>query len=262
LLGVTSKTPIPTTILLGSYFWKRQCDAQVIHLRYQKTSSTIRESEPSRWGQRQFFIKGKLTSLQTNSSRVGASLLLLYITTTTKLHYTTLHYYYIILTILISKDQWRLATGPAAAALAATTSGAAQAAVALGAALVAAASAAVAAITVVVAVVVVVIFVLAAVRVLLVRGKPRLIRALEPGALDGPDVRPDLRRKPLGSDDSRRGMGAGDPSDSEENSSSEYSESPNSSDGGVGSRLRLLFLPMVEADRREEKKAVKSSKEM
>jgi hypothetical protein len=50
LLGVTSKTlmstfncsalllkmPIPTTILLGSYFWKRQCDAQVIHLQYQK----------------------------------------------------------------------------------------------------------------------------------------------------------------------------------------------------------------------------------
>ncbi len=42
-------------------------------------------------------------------------------------------------------------------------------------------------------------------------------------------------------------MGAGDPSDSEENSSSEYTESPKSSDGGVGSCLRLLFLPMVEA---------------
>jgi hypothetical protein len=35
-LGVASKTPIPTKILLGSYFWKRQCDAQVIHLLYQK----------------------------------------------------------------------------------------------------------------------------------------------------------------------------------------------------------------------------------
>jgi hypothetical protein len=35
-LGVASKTPIPTTILLGGYFWKRQCDAQVIHLLYQK----------------------------------------------------------------------------------------------------------------------------------------------------------------------------------------------------------------------------------
>jgi hypothetical protein len=57
-------------------------------------------------------------------------------------------------------------------------------------------------------------------------------------------------------------MGAGDPSDSEENSSSEYSESPNSSDGGVGSHLRLLFLPMAKANRKEEKKAVKSSEEM
>jgi hypothetical protein len=50
LLGVTSKTLIstfnrsalflkmliPTTILLGNYFRKRQCDAQVIHLLYQK----------------------------------------------------------------------------------------------------------------------------------------------------------------------------------------------------------------------------------
>jgi hypothetical protein len=51
-----------------------------------RISSTIRESESSRRGQRQFFIKGKLISLQTNSSRVGASLLLLYITTITKLH--------------------------------------------------------------------------------------------------------------------------------------------------------------------------------
>jgi hypothetical protein len=57
-------------------------------------------------------------------------------------------------------------------------------------------------------------------------------------------------------------MGAGDPSDSEENSSSEYSESPKSSDGGVGSRLRLVPLPMVEADRGEKKDAVKNSEEM
>jgi hypothetical protein len=35
-LGAASKTPIPTTILLGNYFWKRQCDAQDIHLQYQK----------------------------------------------------------------------------------------------------------------------------------------------------------------------------------------------------------------------------------
>ena len=137
------------------------------------------------------------------------------------LNYTK--YYYIILTILISKDQWRLATGPAATALAAAASGAAHAAAALGAALAAAASAAVAAITVAVAtvvvVVVVVIIALAAVRVLLVRGELRLIRALEPGALNGPDVRPDLRGNPLrvvrvigrrrGRDGSRRPLGLG-----------------------------------------------------
>jgi hypothetical protein len=35
-LGVVSKTPIPTIILLDGYFWKRQCDAQVIHLLNQK----------------------------------------------------------------------------------------------------------------------------------------------------------------------------------------------------------------------------------
>jgi hypothetical protein len=33
--------------------------------------------------------------------------------------------------------------------------------------------------------------------VLLIRGLLRLIRALEPGALDGPDVGPDLRNNPL-----------------------------------------------------------------
>ena len=57
-----------------------------------------------------------------------------------------------------------------------------------------------------------------------------------------------------------RGTGAGDPSDSEENSSSEYSESPKSSDGGVGSRLRLLFLPMVEAEGREAREAAEEQR--
>jgi hypothetical protein len=56
------------------------------------------------------------------------------------------------------------------------------------------------------------------------------------------------------SDDAGGETGAGDPSDSEENSSSEYSESPKSSDGGVGSRLRLLPLPMVEMKGEEESK--------
>jgi hypothetical protein len=35
-LGVTSKTSIQTTKLLGSYFWKRQYDVQVIRLLSQK----------------------------------------------------------------------------------------------------------------------------------------------------------------------------------------------------------------------------------
>jgi hypothetical protein len=95
-------------------------------------------------------------------------------------------------------------------------------------------------------------------RVLLVRGVLRLIRALEPGALDSPDISPDLRGKPWesseSSDDAGGETGAGDPSDSEENSSSEYSELPKSSDGGVGSRLRLLLLPMVERKGEEESK--------
>jgi hypothetical protein len=64
------------------------------------------------------------------------------------------------------------------------------------------------------------------------------------------------------SDDAGGETGVGDPSDSEENSSSEYYESPKSSDGGVGSRLRLLLLPMAEADGREEKDAVKNNEEM
>jgi hypothetical protein len=105
--------------------------------------------------------------------------------------------------------------------------------------------------------------------VLLVRGVLWLIRALEPGALDGPDVSSYLRDDPLESseslDDAGGKVGAGEPSDSEENSSSEYSESPKSSEGGVGSHLRLspewceepppfLLLPMVEWKEEEESK--------
>jgi hypothetical protein len=59
------------------------------------------------------------------------------------------------------------------------------------------------------------------------------------------------------SDDARGEVYTSDPSDSEENSSFEYSESLKSSEGGVGSRFRLspewcdelppfLLLPMVE----------------
>ena len=114
LLGVTSKT-LMSTFNRSALLLKRRYRLQYysaatsgsvnvmrkLFIYYiKRISSTIRESESSRRGQRQFFIKGKLISLQTNSSRVGASLLLLYITTTTKLHYTTLHYYYIILTTL------------------------------------------------------------------------------------------------------------------------------------------------------------------
>jgi hypothetical protein len=59
------------------------------------------------------------------------------------------------------------------------------------------------------------------------------------------------------SDDAGGEAWTGDPSDSEENSSYEYSKSSKSSEGGVGSRFRLslewceelppfLLLPMVE----------------
>jgi hypothetical protein len=127
-----------------------------------------------------------------------------------------------------------------------------------------------AAVTVVAAVasvvVVVVTFAVLLERVLLVRGVLRLIRALEPGALDGPDVSPDLRDNPLRVVRVIRRRwgetGAGDPSDSEENSSSEYSESPKSSDGGVGSRLRLLFLPMVEMQGEEESKQRRTARDV
>jgi hypothetical protein len=129
----------------------------------------------------------------------------------TLLNTTTLFHY----TILTSKDQWHLATGlvaafAAAAAVAAPAAAAVAApaatTVATLAATVAAPAAAVtatAAITIIAAIasVVVVVVVFAATvllgRVLLVRGVLRLIRALEPGALDGPDISPDLRGRPL-----------------------------------------------------------------
>jgi hypothetical protein len=57
-------------------------------------------------------------------------------------------------------------------------------------------------------------------------------------------------------------MEAGDPSDSEENSSSKYFELPKSSDGGVGSRLRLLFLPMVEVKKEEESKQQRTARDV
>jgi hypothetical protein len=57
-------------------------------------------------------------------------------------------------------------------------------------------------------------------------------------------------------------MGARVPSDSEENSSSEYSESPKSSEGGVGSRLRLLLLPMVEMEGEEESKQWRTTRDV
>jgi hypothetical protein len=151
----------------------------------------------------------------------------------TTLYYSTLLLHYSNYTILISKDQWRLATGLAAAATAAAPGaalaaaataaapGAARAAAASGAALAPVAAAAAAAVTIAVAIVVVVVVILAlaAVRVLLLRGELRLIRALEPGALDGPDVRLDFRGNPLGvvwiirrcrgRDGSRRPLGLG-----------------------------------------------------
>jgi hypothetical protein len=114
------------------------------------------------------------------------------------LHYTTNYYYIIPLILLLLliytniKNQWHLATGlvaaPAAALAAATA--------------VAAATFAAAVTTLVVVVAVTAIAVAALfgrVRgVLLVRGVLRLIRALEPGALDGPDVSPYLCGDPLG----------------------------------------------------------------
>ena len=65
-------------------------------------------------------------------------------------------------------------------------------------ALAAAAPAAVAAAITVAPVVAAITTIAAAVLLGRVRGVLRLIRAFEPGALDGPDVGPDLRGNPLG----------------------------------------------------------------
>jgi hypothetical protein len=104
-----------------------------------------------------------------------------------------------------SKDQWHLATGPVAASAAPVAAPAAATVTILAAAVAAPAAAVtvIATVTVIAATtsVVVVVVAIAATalgRVLLVRGVLRLIRALEPGALDGPDVSLDFRRKPLG----------------------------------------------------------------
>ena len=86
LLSVTSKTLMSIFTSLGV--------VPTISKRISSTFSKSNDKSSKRGDQRQFFIKGKLTSLQTNSSRVGTSLILLYITTTTKLQYTTLHYHY------------------------------------------------------------------------------------------------------------------------------------------------------------------------
>jgi hypothetical protein len=131
-------------------------------------------------------------------------------------YYTTLYYSTLLntatlfhYTILISKDQWHLATGLVAALAAA--------AVATLAVAVAAPAAAATVIAVVASVIVVVTIAVLLGRALLVRGVLRLIRALEPGALDGPDVSLDLRGNPLrvvrvvgrrqGRDGSRRPLG-------------------------------------------------------
>jgi fatty acid desaturase len=103
------------------------------------------------------------------------------------------YYYY---TIITSKDQWHLATG-LVAALAVAAAVAAPAAAAVATLAIAVAAPAAAVIAAVASVVVVVTIAVLLGRVLLVRGVLRLIQALEPGALDGPDVSPDLRGNPL-----------------------------------------------------------------
>jgi hypothetical protein len=66
-----------------------------------RISSTIRESESSRRGQQQFFIKGKIKAYKPTLRELVLPYYYYYYTT---LHYyyyyTTLHYYYIILTTL------------------------------------------------------------------------------------------------------------------------------------------------------------------
>jgi hypothetical protein len=110
----------------------------------------------------------------------------------TLLNTATLFHY----TIITSKDQWHLATG-LVAALAVAAAVAAPAAAAVATLAIAVAAPAAAVIAAVASVVVVVTIAVLLGRVLLVRGVLRLIQALEPGALDGPDVSPDLRGNPL-----------------------------------------------------------------
>jgi hypothetical protein len=84
---------------------------------------------------------------------------------------------------------------------------------------------------------------------------PRAWHALRPGCKSIPPRRSPRSR--LNHQTTPGEARTSEPSDSEENSSSEYSESPKSSEGGVGSRFRLspewceelpplLLLPMVE----------------
>jgi hypothetical protein len=104
LLGITSKMLMSTSnrsaLLLKHRYRLQDYSAatsegiSMMHKLFiyclKRISSIIRESKSSIRGKRHFFIKGKIKSLQTNSSRVGASLLLLhYITTTTILLYIT-----------------------------------------------------------------------------------------------------------------------------------------------------------------------------
>jgi hypothetical protein len=96
----------------------------------------------------------------------------------------------------VASSHWPCAA-LAAAAVVAAPAATAVATLAVAVAAPAVAVTVVAAISSVVVVVVVVTIAVLLGRVLLVRGVLRLIRALEPGALDGPDVSPDLRGNPL-----------------------------------------------------------------
>jgi hypothetical protein len=92
-----------------------------------------------------------------------------------------------------------LATGLVAALAAAPAAALAVVATVAAATLAAAVTAAVAVASIAVTAIAVATALLGCVRgVLLVRGVLRLIRACESGALDGPDVSPDLRGNPLG----------------------------------------------------------------
>jgi hypothetical protein len=97
-------------------------------------------------------------------------------------------------------SQWRFATGLAAAAVTLAAATVALAAVAIALVIAIASTAAVASIAAVTLVVAVTTAPLLGRvgGVLLIRGDLRLIRALEPGALDDPDLRPHLGSDPLG----------------------------------------------------------------